>query len=172
MIKLKSFPIEKYEEANDFMEFNAPRSTEKQSGVVFHNGHIVIIYDDGQENLGDLEGKIKTQMAGDRNKRMLSEHSLEEVQVALPEATTKLISLKPEGYVQGMSNAELKRILEKEGKDTEGIKAADYAQIRDTIDAAQQQVDNLENQKLMDEHEVRRLTYSVKAWEKMLEKLK
>ena len=66
MIKIKSFPLGKHEDANEFLLTHPPRSTEKQSGIVFHNGSIVIIYDDGVENPEDLKGKVRGEIDGDQ----------------------------------------------------------------------------------------------------------
>lgn len=170
MLKLQTFPISEFKEANAFTEKHPPRSTDKQSGIVFHNGSIVIIYDDGKEHPEALKATMRTQLEGDREKRMLSEHSLAQVNSALADAMANLASLMPEGYKPGMANGELRRILEASGKSTEGLKPSDFVAVRDTIDRAQEKVDQLEAQKLMDEHEITRLTHSITAWEHLLTK--
>lgn len=53
MLKLKSFTLDQLDEANDFIEKNPPRSTERQSGLIFHEDRLVVIYDDYRVNLLD-----------------------------------------------------------------------------------------------------------------------
>lgn len=158
MIKIQTFPIEKSEEANKFIEKHPPRSTDKQSGLVFHNSTIVIIYDDGKVNALDRTSKIETQLEGDRSKLMLVEQQLKMAEISLKD-------VKPEGYVTGMSHTKIKSLLEKKNGISSEINA-------DLINSIVTQVTNIENELLMDRHEKRRLGYSIAAWEDMLKESK
>ncbi len=151
MRKIKSFPVEKHEEANKFMAENPPRSTDKQSGIIFHNGHIVIIYDDGVECEVDKQGHLKTLLEGERAKLWLVEHKSEVARIALKD-------IAPKGYVKGMSTTQIKKLVEETG--------APYEKVQSIV----AQIENAENTLLMDEHEVRRLGYEIKAYENLLKK--
>lgn len=154
MIKIKTFEIKEAEAANKFMAEHPPRSTEKQSGLVFHNGSIVIIYDNGEVNPKDREGVITTQLEGDRSKLLLVEQQLKMAEISLAD-------IKPKGYVEGMSHNKIKDLLTKNG----GIAGEINAELVNSIIT---QVSNAENEIRMDRHEKRRLEYSIKAWEGML----
>lgn len=154
MIKIKTFPVEKSEDANKFIEKNPPRSTDKQSGMVFHNGTIVIIYDDGVVNPNDRVGTIKTQLEGDRSKLLLVQQQLKMAEISLED-------VKPKGYVSGMSHNKIKELLVKKNGISNDINA-------ELISSIINQVTNIENEIRMDRHEERRLGYSIQAWEEML----
>ena len=154
MIKIKTFPIEDAENANKFMLKNPPRSTEKQSGLVFHNGNIVIIYDDGKFNPNDRLGRIRSLLEGERAKLEIVEHSRSVAAVALEQEA-------PKGWKRGMSQKEFREICAKESGNNEYIPAQ-------MIDQRMGRVEQLDNQILMDTHEVRRMKIEIQAYEKEL----
>lgn len=154
MIKIKAFPVENYEEANAFIKDNPPRSTEKQSGMIFHNGNIVIIYDDGFENPVDREGTIKTLLEGARQKLWLVEHQLETAKLALEE-------LAPKDFEPKLSSSKLKELVKEEMPD------AEYKDIESRVN----QIENAENTLTMDLHEYKRIEREIKAYENLLVKL-
>lgn len=163
MKRIQSFPIGEYEKANKFMELHAPRSTPQQSGVVFHNGNIVIIWDDGKEHASDKVGFYKHLLEGDREKLWIVEQSIENTKIALAD-------IKPKWYVDGMSKTDIRKKLEEEAvvkKDKEGKEYIPTEQVDELIN----QITNLENQDRMDKHEFNRLTREVKAYENLLKKL-
>lgn len=152
MIKLKSFPIEKTEEANEFIASNPPRSTEKQSGIVFHNGNIIIIYDDHQENPLEKTDTFISLLSAKRKERMIAQHSMITAQIALDD-------MKPKGYSSKLSDTQIKKLLEEQGN---GL--LEYKDIK----AVMEQMVNLENKILMSKHEIRRIDFEIKGYEKML----
>lgn len=158
---IKSFPIADYDAANKFMAENPPRSTEKQSGIIFHNGFIAIIYDDGKDNPNDKKAMLAHLLEGDREKRSLVEHSIEVTGLALAE-------IVPKGYKEGMSKTKFKELLAVEGKkDKEGKAYIEAAEVDNVLN----QITNLENTNRMDKHEYNRLTREIKAYETQLAKL-
>ena len=172
MIKIKSFPLRKHEDANEFLLTHPSRSTEKQSGIVFHNGRIVIIYDDGIENPEDLKGKVRGEIDGDRSKLMLIQHSLEQAKSALREENLELASRSPEGYEHGMKDEQIRLLLKKDasvsGIDMTHVDNVMLQNFKDYVAPIEQRITNLENEILMDEHEVKRITNSIIGWEKLL----
>lgn len=167
MIKLKTFPVEKSEEANEFMQMHPPRSTEKQSGIVFHNGHIVIIHDDGEVNTEDLKGKMRGELEGDRSKLMLVEHSLGMAREALDAEIEQLYTVAPKEYKVGMPDEEIRKILAI-GTEATHIPNTHVAKFKESISPIEMRIQNLDNEILMDTHEINRLKHSIKSWEKML----
>ena len=146
-IKLKSFSMEKTEEANKFMLENPPRSTEKQSGMIFHSGHIVIIYDDGKENPKEREGMLKGLLEGERQKKALTFHKLTMAQLALDR-------IKPVKYVLFMSDTRLNKLLEEQGMNN-------YEERKAIVN----EIANLENEIKMDSHEIKRMDYEIEAYQ-------
>lgn len=164
MKRIATFPINEAEKANAFMEKNPPRSTPQQSGIIFHNGFITIIFDDGKPTLSDKVGFYTHLLEGDREKLWLVEHSIEVNAKAMAD-------IKPKWYTANMSKTEIKKHLEKEAvvkKDKEG-KA--YIPTEE-VDTLVNQITNLENEEKMDKHEFNRLTLNIKSYEKLLAALK
>ena len=158
MIKLAAFDItSEVEEFNKFVEAHPPRSTEKQSGIVFHDGYAVVIYDDGKENPEEKRSLIRSLMEGERHKLFLVEHSLGEAQAAIKK-------LRPNGYKKGMTATELRKLLEK----NTGVE--DYIPA-EQLNSVHAQLEQLENQVLMDTHEMKRLNYSLDSYQNMLENI-
>lgn len=156
MIQLKSFTIseEGVKSFNKFVEKNPPRSTEKQSGVIFHTDKVLVIYDDGRDSPNEKIGTLRSILEGARNKKLLVDLKVETAQIALKE-------MKPKGYTKGLSDAKLKELIKSEGGDL-----LDY----DTVKSIANNIANLENTILMDSHESRRLGYEIKANEELLSK--
>lgn len=171
MIKIKTFPIEFTEEANAFMEQNPPRSTEKQSGVVFHNGYIVIIYDDGTENPIDKIGMIKTQLEGDRTKKSTIEQSKLVAEIALKDLENEMKAVRPKWYDETLSHTELKRhISEESGVPTKDVNEGMIEALKEKVSGVANKTEATKNEILMDNHELKRINYSIAAWESMLKK--
>ena len=145
------------------MKEHAPRSTEKQSGIVFHNGQVVIIYEDGIENPEDKKGKIIGEREGDKQKLLLVEHSLNQAKAALEEETKSLEEIVPKGYKTGMSDSEIRKLMTGDYTPAELI-----SKLREKVEPIEARIENLNNEILMDTHEKKRLTYSISAWDKML----
>ncbi len=162
MIKLKSFPIDRADEANSFMQEFPPRSTDKQSGIVFHNGTIVVIYDDGVINPKDREGKIRGEIEGDQSKLMLTQHSLEQARVALAEEKKMLTKLAPKGYETGMTDTQIRKLF------NEYVTKETIEEFKDAVGPVENRIQNLENEILLDTHEVRRIEASIKGWQALL----
>lgn len=167
MIRIQTFPIDKAAEANAFMEANPPRSTDKQSGIVFHNGNIVIIYDDGKVNPEDRKGKIRGELEGDQGKRMLIEHSLGLAKSALDKELENLRAMAPEGYKIGMPDEEIRKLLAT-GTEAAHIPNTHIAKFKESVQPIELHIQNLDNEILMDTHELKRISSSIQAWEKML----
>lgn len=169
MIRLKTFPIEQTEQANKFMEDHPPRSTEKQSGLVFHNGNIVIIHDDGTNNPEDHKGKVRGELEGDRSKLMLVEHSLGIAKEALDAELAELYAIAPKEYKIGMPDEAVRKILAK-GTEASHIPNTHIDKFKESIAPIEMRIQNLDNEILMDTHEIKRLKHSISAWDKMLTK--
>ena len=155
MIKVQSFRIEDTEALNVFMEKHPPRSTEKQSGLVFHNGFFIVIYDDGRENPNEMKSLARSLAEGERHKKFLSEHSLLEAKAALK-------ALEIPGYKQGMTKEQLRKLIEKDSNVKDYIPA-------EQLNSLHAQLESLSGQILMDEHEIKRLELSAEAYKKLAE---
>lgn len=169
MIKLKTYPITEADSANEFMKEHPPRSTEKQSGIVFHNGHIVIIHDDGSLNPSEEKGRIYGELEGDRGKMFLVKHSLTMAELALDKELEDLQKLVPEGYQMEMGDDELKKLLAV-GTEATFVPKAQVEKFKESIKPNEDRIGNLKNEILMDNHELNRLEHSLRGWEKMLTK--
>ena len=174
MIQLKAFKVEDYEDFNQFVEKNPPRSTEKQSGIIFHEGNILVIYDDGRDNPQDRRAMIKTHLEGTRQKKAIIEIKLETARVALPHVKANLDKIRPKWYRSGMSHKEIRKFMGEEKPAKDGKVAPEFlpAEAIDNMvqkmDGLQGQINSLVDQILLDEHEVARLGYEIEAQEKLL----
>lgn len=153
MIKLKTFSIEQAEEANTFMKKNPPRSTDKQSGIIFHNGSIVIIYDDGVDNDYEIVGTIRGEIEGATKRLFIIEHKVRTAKLALEK-------IKPEGYVSGMTNSKLRDLLK--------AQTGDKYIPADKLDSMQAQIESLEQTLMIDAHETERINLETDAYRAML----
>lgn len=153
MIRFKIFPISEYDEANKFMEKNPPRSTDKQSGVIFHEGNFVIIYDDGKEHPTKYKDTIAHELEGKRTELWLTEHKKTTNQIVLDE-------LVPKGYEFAMDSYKVEKLI-----------MADGLSDSKTIKSIIEKIANAENEILLANHEGHRLEIEIKAYEKELKEV-
>lgn len=168
MIQIKSFPIsdEGTSDFNAFIKKHPPMATEKQSGIIFHQDHVLVVYNDGVHNPEELRSLARTLCEGDRHKKFLAEHSKKNAEVALKHEKYLFDTKAPHGYKTTMTNGEVRKILSKEGN-TAYIPEETITELRQGFDAALGRIQSLENQILMDEHEISRLGFSIEAYEEM-----
>ena len=172
MIKIRTFKLDEWEEANKFLEIHSPRSTEKQSGMFFHSDYIGIIYDDGKDNPEDRRATMRLRLEGERQKYDILEHEVESAKIELPEAEKDLEKVMIPGYTPQTSNGGLKELLQKSGKSTKGVYAGDLEKVKTTINTAIARVESLKGLILTNEFELRRTKYSIQGYEKLLGLLK
>ena len=103
---------------------------------------------------------------------MLVNHSLEQAKSSLREENLELASGSPKGYKRGMKDEQIRLILKKDAA-VSGVEMTHVDNIllqnfKESIAPIEQRITNLENEILMDEHEVKRITNSIIGWQKLL----
>jgi IS1 family transposase len=108
MIKIKSFPLDKADEASDFLIEHTPLSTEKQSGIAYTVSHIMIMYDDGVFNYKNMVNKWRNLIGKEIETIEVNKHQIKK-------NNRYIADLAPKGYKQSMTDVELVKLCEEEG---------------------------------------------------------
>lgn len=115
MIRLKSFPIEKADEASEFMEKHTPLTTERSPGIQLNMGHIVITYDDGEVNYRNFVDKFRNLIGKEIETIELHKHNIVRNNALIKEIT-------PKGYKRNLSDKELLELCKAEGDEYQTAK--------------------------------------------------
>lgn len=110
MIRVKSFPIDQSDEASEFMREHTPFTTERQSGLQFNMGYIVITYDDGIFNFKNIVDKFRNLIGKEIETIELQKHNILRNNHTIDE-------LKPKGYKKTLTDKELVDLCQAEGDD-------------------------------------------------------
>lgn len=109
MIKIKSFNLDKADEASDFLIDHTPLTTDKQSGIAYTVSHIMVMYDDGVFNYKNIVNKFKNLIGKERENIALNTHELARNKFNLKKRV-------PKKYKSGLSTEEiLKLCAEQDG---------------------------------------------------------
>ncbi len=147
MLRLKTFPINDADAANEFCKENPPRNVEGQSGVMFHDGNIVVVYDDGVVNPLQKRAAILALIESEEQKKFVTEHDLGQNKISLAKIT-------PEGYTVGMSLQAFNAL--------QGIADAEAA------NSTYSQIQQTEQNIAMQTYELDRITNSLASYQEML----
>ncbi len=150
MLRLKTFKIEDADTANEFCKANPPRNVEGQSGVMFHDGNIVVVYDDGIVNPLQKRAQILALIETEEQKQFVTEHDLGQNKLSLA-------SITPEGYTAGMTLQEFNTLQGVENKDA--------------INSTYSQIQQTEQNIAMQTYELDRCTNSLASYREMLGKI-
>lgn len=150
MLRIKSFDIKDTDAVNEFTKINPPRNAEGQSGIMFHDGNIVVVYDDGIDNPATKRSNILALIEIENQKQFVTEHDL-------GQNISSLKAITPEGYKEGMTLQEFNAL---QGIIDENAINPVYAQIQQTT----QNID-------MQTYELDRITHSLASYNEMLSKL-
>lgn len=150
MIRIASFPIDKFDEANAFMDTHQPRSTEKQNGIVFHNGNIVIIYDDNRLVSTNPIARVSNLLQDEKDKILNNK-------IVMAMGKDGLERFAPKGYDPKMSDTKLKDLIQ-QANPTLG-----YNDIKEIVS----RLTLYTNQVLQAEFTIKESEFAVKVYEKM-----
>lgn len=115
MLRVKSFPLEKTDEANAFMEDHMPHSTDKMSGIQINMGHLVIFYEDGILNQKHLAQKFQSLISKEQEEIVYSKDKL----MRLRKVIKKTV---PKGYKETSTDEEVLALCMEEGDSKQDAK--------------------------------------------------
>lgn len=121
MIKIMTFPLDKAEEANEFMSKHTPIASEREGvsgGIKLTPNFIILLYEDGTFNYQSMIDKNRALIVGEIAK-------VETFKIEVLKHTQSLKQFTPKGYKKELKDTDLLELCKKEeGTDSSAHKRA------------------------------------------------
>lgn len=100
MLKVKSFPLDKTDEANLFMETHLPLTTDKMNGIQINMGYLVVFYDDGILNKKHIVQKFQSLISKEEEEIILTKDKIARLRNLIQKTV-------PAGYKDNLTDNQL-----------------------------------------------------------------